>query len=162
MPRVTVRPSARAATRPDLRRWLLAGAAIATMSLLWTSFASAQATEPATVAVAVAASVAPEAPAAEVIEAPATTQVQAIVGPRLPESSLGSRAAVERRLSEATATAPASNVVAENPGFRRNMALLVVGLASIAIGTAVDDGAGSVLIIGGAGLSLYSLFQILR
>lgn len=160
MPRVTVRPSARAATRPDLRRWLLAGAAIATMSLLWTSFASAQATEPATVAAA--ASVAPEAPAADVIEAPATTQVQAIVGPRLPESSLGSRAAVERRLSEATATAPASNVVAENPGFRRNMALLVVGLASIAIGTAVDDGAGSVLIIGGAGLSLYSLFQILR
>jgi hypothetical protein len=156
MPRATARPTARAVPRPDLRRWFLGGAVVATLSLLWTSFASAQSTEAVSETAAVVAS------ETAVTDAPAPVQVQALIGPRLPESSLVSRAAVERRLERATTTAPAANVADGEPGFRRNVALLAVGIAAIAIGTSVDDGAGTVLILGGAGLSLYGLYQILK
>ena len=48
------------------------------------------------------------------------------------------------------------------PGFRRNLALIGVGLAAIVIGSEVDDAPGTILVLGGAGLSLYGFYNILR
>ena len=51
----------------------------------------------------------------------------------------------------------------ESSSFRRNLALIGVGVGAILIGSElVDGGSGTVLVLGGAGLSLYGLYQILQ
>ena len=46
---------------------------------------------------------------------------------------------------------------------RRHLALIGVGVGAILIGSElVDGGSGTVLVLGGAGLSLYGLYQILK
>lgn len=45
---------------------------------------------------------------------------------------------------------------------RTNTALMLVGLATILVGTAVDDDAGTVLILSGAGIGLYGLYRWLQ
>ena len=47
-------------------------------------------------------------------------------------------------------------------GLGRNIALVVVGVAAMVIGGDVDDAPGDLLVIGGAGMTLYGLYQILR
>jgi hypothetical protein len=41
-------------------------------------------------------------------------------------------------------------------------ALMLVGLATILVGTIVDDDAGTVLILSGAGIGLYGLYRWLQ
>lgn len=50
----------------------------------------------------------------------------------------------------------------ENSGTRTNTALMIVGAAAIVLGAAVGDEAGTVLIIGGAGVGLYGLYRLLN
>ena len=50
----------------------------------------------------------------------------------------------------------------ENSGTRTNTALMIVGAAAIVLGAAVGDEAGTVLIIGGAGIGLYGLYRLLN
>lgn len=167
MPRPSVRPPSRAraavAPRPSLARWLLPAALVTLATALLASVASAQSMpvrddSHATVTpVASGDDVLPAAP----LVASAASDVPS--GPRLAASTVGVRAGLRsaeavRQLSTAPEMVPQDN----KPGFRRNFALVVVGLASVAIGTTVDDGAGTALILGGAGLSLYGLYQILR
>lgn len=50
----------------------------------------------------------------------------------------------------------------ENGRSRTNTALMIVGAAAVVLGVAVDDEAGTVLIISGAGLGLYGLYRLLN
>jgi hypothetical protein len=51
----------------------------------------------------------------------------------------------------------------DRSSLRRHLALMAVGVGAMLIGTeVVDGGSGTVLVLGGAGLSLYSLYQILQ
>ncbi|HYW32394.1 MAG TPA: hypothetical protein VE869_12860 [Gemmatimonas sp.] len=45
---------------------------------------------------------------------------------------------------------------------RTNTALIIVGVAAIVLGAIVEDDAGTVLIIGGAGIGLYGLYRLLN
>jgi len=173
MARPSSRPTARAvaAPRPRWSRLVLPAVVLTLATALLATAASAQQTSTVLAPLDEAASVSvmASAPAASV---PDITDAAPIspAGPRLATGVAGVRAMT--RLADATASrdvqalhrlAPADELRQdERPGLRRNVALIAVGLASIAIGSAVDDGAGTVLVLGGAGLSLYGLYQILR
>lgn len=169
MPRSSVRPPSRAraavAPRPSLARWLLPAALITLATALLASAASAQSVpvgeEPhAAVTPVPVASSDGALPAAPVV---ASSASDLPTGPRLAASAAGVRAGLRSAEAVRPVAAPSEMVPQDNrPGFRRNFALVVVGLAAVAIGTSVDDGAGTVLVLGGAGLSLYGLYQILR
>ncbi|MEO7521988.1 MAG: hypothetical protein ABIW79_09245 [Gemmatimonas sp.] len=64
----------------------------------------------------------------------------------------------ERRNGELPLPAPRQ----DNGSSRTNTALLIVGAAAIVLGAAVGDEAGTVLIIGGAGIGLYGLYRLLN
>jgi hypothetical protein len=140
-----------------MSRWLLPLAGLVLATALLAGVASAQSAG----APSAATLSAPDEPVTlgPVEAAPASNSA----GPRVTAAVSGvraSRVSVERVHS--TQALPDALPQDNQPGFRRNVALIAVGLASIAIGSAVDDGAGTVLILGGAGLSLYGLYQILR
>ncbi|MES2523573.1 MAG: hypothetical protein V4617_12790 [Gemmatimonadota bacterium] len=58
--------------------------------------------------------------------------------------------------------APAPLPRQESGATRTNTALMIVGAAAIVLGAAVGDEAGTVLIIGGAGVGLYGLYRLLN
>lgn len=64
-----------------------------------------------------------------------------------------------RRVSQ-DSTAPAPMLRRETT--RTNTALMIVGAAAVILGAAVGDDAGTVLIIGGAGVGLYGLYRFLN
>ena len=166
MSRPIARAVSRDASRTLLRRWLLLGAAVGAASLLWASAARAQDALPVTSTEALVVAQGPAAvpSAAGTGASPVVTSV-ASSGPRQPASLLGTPATRRLPLTASPSTeAPAIAALRQDdrPGFRRNIALVVVGLAAVVIGSEVDDGAGTVLILGGAGLSLYGLYQILK
>ena len=76
---------------------------------------------------------APALPAARPAALAARTTSEPVKAPRLPQSS-----------------------------NRTNTALMLVGLATILVGTIVDDDAGTVLILSGAGIGLYGLYRWLQ
>ncbi len=153
------RHQARVAVRPDFRRMLLAGVAIAVVSLGWASVALAQ-DAVGTSSPVVAAVTAP----AEAVALPETvtgetsgTLATVPAGPVMSTSAVrfvpsSSREAVtlDERLQD------------RRVGLGRNLALVVVGVAAMVIGSDVDDAPGDLLVIGGAGMTLYGLYQILR
>lgn len=162
MRRSSARPRSTAArvavvSRPTPSRWLLPLAGLVLATALLAGVASAQsASSPSATTLT--------EPAEPVTLAPVeAVPASSAAGPRLAAAIAGVRAprpAADRvRSTQAVADALPQD---KQPGFRRNVALIAVGLASIAIGSAVDDGASTVLILGGAGLSLYGLYQILR
>jgi uncharacterized protein YcfJ len=163
------RPShsvAPAAPRSDLRRWALVGVALAAATVLWASVASAQEVTPATLA-SVSAEIETPVEDAGRAEAPRVTPAGAAVasvnagGPRLAPAAF--TAPVRDDALTRREASRADLLRQENrPGFRRNIALIAVGLAAVVIGSEVDGGAGTVLILGGAGLSLYGFYQLLR
>lgn len=152
------RHQARVTVRPDLRRLLLTGIAIAVVSLGWASAALAQdvaatterisaATSPALV-VAVSNDALAQAP---------VTMVNAPVGPVMTTS------AVRFVPSQSRETITLDERMQDRKvGLGRNLALVVVGVAAMVIGADVDDAPGDLLVIGGAGMTLYGLYQILR
>jgi len=48
------------------------------------------------------------------------------------------------------------------PGLGRNVALVIVGVAAMIIGSDVDDTPGTLLVAAGAGMTLYGLYYILK
>jgi hypothetical protein len=50
----------------------------------------------------------------------------------------------------------------ENGHTRTNTAMMIVGAAAVVLGAAVGDEAGTVLIIGGAGIGLFGLYRMLN
>ena len=50
----------------------------------------------------------------------------------------------------------------ENGNTRTNTALMLVGAAAVILGAAVGDEAGTVLIIGGAGIGFFGLYRLLN
>ena len=141
-------------------------AASATALLLTTPAAAQQPAEPAPGPAAVAGSLAPEA----VI--PAATPLAATAGPAIVEDTA--------QITYASAfAAPAGPTVAagragvqrparplddaamrrEAPHLRQSQALMLAGGAGVLVGAIVGGGAGDVLMLGGAAVALYGLYQ---
>jgi hypothetical protein len=113
---------------------------------------------------------------ATTLVAPALGQ-PAKAGGEIAPSANGNNAANETRSvlldRRAAGLTRASNVAArsetpvpaprqENGHTRTNTALMIVGAAAIVLGAAVGDEAGTVLIIGGAGVGLFGLYRLLN
>lgn len=73
---------------------------------------------------------------------------------------LNQRAVGLTRRVASDSTAPAPMMRRETS--RTNTALMIVGAAAVILGAAVGDDAGTVLIIGGAGIGLYGLYRFLN
>ncbi len=153
------RNQARVAVRPDFRRMLLTGLAIASLTLGWASIALAQdATGTSSQVIAASNTTAQIAAPVELVgtDTPSTLG-SAPLGPVMSTSAVRfvpsqSREAVtlDERMQD------------RRVGLGRNLALVVVGVAAMVIGSDVDDAPGDLLVIGGAGMTLYGLYQILR
>lgn len=116
-----------------------------------------------------------ESPASAPASAPAPAPLAAMTatdaatrdshGPRAPQALVN-----YARVTSGTSVALAVNSVPlpeerqdDRSSLRRHLALMAVGVGAMLIGTElVDGGSGTVLVLGGAGLSLYSLYQILQ
>ncbi len=100
------------------------------------------------------------AQAARSAEPVATTTPATATAPRSASIMLDQRAVgLTRRVSQ-DSTAPAPMMRREST--RTNTALMIVGAAAVILGAAVGDDAGTVLIIGGAGVGLYGLYRFLN
>ena len=89
-----------------------------------------------------------------------TAPAASATAPRSSSIMLDQRAAgLTRRVSQ-DSTAPAPMMRREST--RTNTALMIVGAAAVILGAAVGDDAGTVLIIGGAGVGLYGLYRFLN
>ncbi len=153
-----LRIQVRAAVRPDVRRVLLTGFAVAVASLGWASLAFAQdgaMVEPNTAAsvVAIQSASAPSVPTT--LSSP--VEKAAPVGPVLSASAVRFVPAADRQTSSLD-----ERIQDRRVGLGRNIALVAVGIAAMVIGSEVDDAPGDLLVIGGAGVTLYGLYQILR
>lgn len=89
-----------------------------------------------------------------------TASAAAATAPRTASVMFDQRAVgLTRRVSQ-DSTAPAPMLRREST--RTNTALMLVGAAAVILGAAVGDDAGTVLIIGGAGVGLYGLYRFLN
>jgi hypothetical protein len=75
---------------------------------------------------------------------------------------LDRRAVGLTRLTQEDAKREAPMPRQEGGSSRTNTALMVVGAAAVVLGAAVGDEAGTVLIIGGAGIGLFGLYRMLN
>ncbi len=184
------RSQARAVARTDVsqavRRWLLLGFAMAAAGFVWAASASAQS---APVMAGVAAAQLAEGmdagarlaepmagPAGDVapVSAGDVADVALISTGGVNAAPSGATQAVGPRLvtsdlryvpSAARADAPAmelERMQERNMGLGRNVAFIIVGIVAMAIGSDVDDAPGTLLVVGGAGMTLYGLFHLLR
>jgi hypothetical protein len=155
------RVTARVAPRPDVRRWLLIAAALATATAALASAAGAQS--------------APEQAQAAAIVAESNLHLGTQTGEAVPAalSRASTTAPVGPRVSDGLVTyKPAVSAQAEalttnerermRPASRNNAALIVVGLSAMVIGSIVNDDVGSIIVLGGAGLTIYGLWQYLK
>jgi len=158
MSRRPARVTARVAPRPDLRRWILIAAAVATAAAALTSVAGAQhAPEPESAPVANVSAVT-ETDARPVTDAPQTARAATAFGPRLGDGLVSYKPAANAELDAVTS----NERERMRPASRNNAALIVVGLSAMVIGSFVDDDAGSVIVLGGAGLTIFGLWQYLK
>ena len=148
----------RAAVRPDVRRVLLTGFAVAVASLGWASLAFAQegaAAELNTAASVVAAQSEPAPSAPTTLSSP--VEKAAPVGPVLSASAVRFVPSADRQVASLDERMQERRV-----GLGRNLALVAVGIAAMVIGSEVDDAPGTLMVVGGAGMTLYGLYHILR
>lgn len=75
---------------------------------------------------------------------------------------LDRRAAGLTRVANEDARREAPAPRQESGNTRTNTALMIVGAAAVVLGAAVGDEAGTVLIIGGAGIGLFGLYRMLN
>lgn len=148
----------RAAVRPDVRRVLLTGFAVAVASLGWASLAFAQEGSAGELnsAASVVAIQSEPAPSAPTILS-SQTEKSAPVGPVLTASAVSFVPSADRQVSSLDERMQERRV-----GLGRNIALIAVGVAAMVIGSEVDDAPGTLLVIGGAGMTLYGLYNLLR
>lgn len=148
----------RTAVRPDVRRVLITGFAVAVASLGWASLALAQegaVLEPIAAASVVAIQSAPAPSVPTTLSSSAENS--APVGPVLSASAVRFVPAADRQMLSLD-----ERIQDRRVGLGRNIALVAVGIAAMVIGSEVDDAPGDLLVIGGAGVTLYGLYQILR
>lgn len=153
------RVTARVAPRPDVRRWILIAATVATAAAALASAAGAQSAPSQIVSVEAESITSLEPTAVEATSTtPARTNTVSAVGPRLTEGLVAYKPAVTSQLEALTA----NEREMKRPASRNNAALIVVGLSAMVIGSIVDDDAGSIIVLGGAGVTLYGLWQYLK
>lgn len=155
------RVTARVAPRPDVRRWFFIAATVATAAAVFTSVAGAQSAPEQLSAVAIVAESDQRAEAAAATGAVTSSERASLpttVGPRLNDGLVTYKPAVTSQFEALTANEREMN----RPASRRSAALIVVGLSAMVIGSFVDDDAGSIIVLGGAGVTLYGLWQYLR
>jgi hypothetical protein len=155
------RVTARVAPRPDVRRWILIAAALATAAAALASAAGAQSAPDQTQADAVVAQSNTHPESATVETTPAAmprASTTAPIGPRVQDGLVTYKPAVSAHVEALTM----NERERMRPASRNNAALIVVGLSAMVIGSIVDDDAGSIIVLGGAGLTIYGLWQYLR
>lgn len=161
------RHQARVAVRPDFRRMLLTGVAVAVVSLGWASVALAQnaagsssqdaAGTPSQIVAAVTSPSVFVAPTVTAAGETRGTPGTAPVGPVMSSS------AVSFVPSQSREALTLDERIQDNRiGLGRNLAFVIVGIAAMVISSDVDDAPGDLLVIGGAGMTLYGLYHILR
>ncbi len=99
-----------------------------------------------------------QVPAGDAASAPATASMEATV-PVLafaPVTAFDWGTATE--LSTAAATAPVPPAM----GRRQSVALMVVGGAGLVVGSLINGDTGTIIMVGGAVVGLFGLFQYLR
>ncbi len=89
------------------------------------------------------------------VTAPATT-TDSLVGPIANTRAVG----LQRYRLVDSATAP--EMMKQKRSQNGNVTLMVVGLATLLVGTVVDDDAGTVLVLTGAGIGLVGLYRYLN
>ncbi len=152
--------SLRVAVRPAPGRWLLVAAAAATIALAWSSVAIGQeSATPERMDVARTVQLAPvvDVPPATLIGAPTAAGEATPVGPVLTAGLVRYVPSASRSLD-----APIVERRQRGPGLGRNVALVIVGVAAMIIGSDVDDTPGTLLVAAGAGMTLYGLYYILK
>ena len=65
-------------------------------------------------------------------------------------------------LARRSDSAPAPVLKRESGSTRANTAMMIVGAAAVVLGAAIGSDAGTVLIIGGAGIGLFGLYRFLN
>ncbi len=160
------RPQARAIVRPDYRRALVIGFAVAASSLMWSSMAGAQETsahvatsnhapETAASLLAIPSALTPVAAETRAVTPSATA---AATGPVMTLAAVSFVPSVSRT-AEATLD---ERMRQPRAGLGRNLALVIVGVAAMVIGSDIDGAPGTLMVVGGAGMTLYGLYYILR
>jgi len=91
------------------------------------------------------------------VAAPSAATVATPVGPVLTSGLIRYVPSASRSLD-----APTVEREQRGPGLGRNVALVIVGVAAMIIGSDVDDTPGNLLIAAGAGMTLYGLYYILK
>jgi predicted phage tail protein len=101
--------------------------------------------------------VAPVAPAAATAGRPDSGSTLA-VGPRLDEASVAVRA------HDTAPTAAGSELAAQprRAGLQQSQVLMIVGGAAFLAGAIIGDDAGTIIMIGGAAVGIYGLYQYLQ
>jgi hypothetical protein len=139
---------------------MLIAAAAATLALAWSSVALAQegtVSERAQVERTVQLATVTDVAASTLIGAPAAAIQTAPVGPVLTSGLVRYVPSASRSVD-----APAVERMQRGPGLGRNVALVIVGVAAMIIGSDVDDTPGTLLVAAGAGMTLYGLYYILK
>jgi hypothetical protein len=150
--------TSRAAVRPDHRRWFVTGIAFAATAL-FASTASAQETaggQNATAATVVSAVETTVAPNAETAGAP--TRVN-MAGPLMQRGEVRFIPAASR---DQVTTNANELMMQRAPSRRASIAFVVVGLAAMIIGSEVDDAPGDLIVLGGAGFTLWGIYGLVR
>jgi len=152
--------SLRIAIRPAVARWLLVAAAASTLALAWSTVAMSQEAVPQvrtdSVRLTPLAHVVDVSPVT-LVAAPIAATDAAPIGPVLTSGLVRYVPSASRSLD-----APALEREQRGPGLGRNVALVIVGVAAMIIGSDVDDTPGNLLIAAGAGMTLYGLYYILK
>ena len=91
-----------------------------------------------------------------------TLEAQASGGPSLARATVGVSA------SSVTSARHAADPAARSAAFPRrsessqNRAMMIVGAAALIVGAVIDKPAGTIIMIGGAGIGLYGLYKYLE
>jgi hypothetical protein len=170
MPRSRVRAAVRPDPRRELRRFLLPlAAAIATFG--WATVAAAQGSVEAEASASSAVVSVLEAPRSALLATAsrADDAVQTGIGSRTATPSTTAAAIGPVLSSSAVRYVPSADRAVDREvlqdggvGLGSNLALVIVGLAAMIIGSDVDDAPGTLLVVGGAGMTLYGMYNILR
>lgn len=150
--------TSRAAVRPDHRRWFATGAALA-VAVLFASTASAQETagsQNATASAVESVVATTNAPRAESATAPARINM---AGPLMQRGEVRFIPAASRDQVNTNAN---ESMMQRAPSRRASIAFVVVGLAAMIIGSEVDDAPGDLIVLGGAGFTLWGIYGLVR
>ncbi len=154
----------RVVVQPNTTRMLVLGFALAAASLMWGTGAGAQETHTTANAIVESAAIAPSIMLTPSMVARTSdantdrpTSSAAPAGPMMSSAAMSYVPSVTRSAEMVDERRQDNRV-----GLGRNLALVIVGVAAMVIGSEVDDAPGALLVAGGAGMTLYGLYHILK